>query len=100
MREKTNSVTHLIKIVAKEVYDDQLDKIFERIEKLESSAHVHLFQPTFSPETIKSRAGEAWTEDEERALDDELTRALEWIAQKHGRSSGAIQARISYRGLI
>jgi len=113
-REKTNSITHLVKIVAKEAIedsfmhhrlnelDDTVENILDRIDRLEQGAHFHPSSSAFPYHSGNklNRSGESWSKQEEKELDDELTRALQWMATKHGRTIGAIQARITLRGLI
>lgn len=53
-------------------------------------------------EEKKKNAGQAWTEDEDQKLDEEFETGMEVseIACAHGRTNGAIRARLKRHGLI
>ena len=95
MREKSDSITQLVKIVANEEIDKRVKEFrstpvhttidcSELIEKIVSSV---------------SKAGQPWLEDEDILLEQEVKAAVAQIAVNHHRSLGAIKARISQKQL-
>ncbi len=100
MREKSNSITHLVKTVAREVCK-------EMIEELKESTITHRINLT---ETEKSfceniqvsveKAGQIWPEEEDNLLIQEVKTAVAQIALNHQRSRGAISSRIAQKELI
>lgn len=110
MREKSNSVTHLVKIVAREVIaenDIAAKQLVERIRDLEKSiGNLNLKIGTSLHEaidTVKStleNAGGIWSRFEDQSLVHEVDMALATIAKNHKRSVGAIRVRINQKELI
>ena len=92
MREKTNSITHLVKTVAGEVFDE---KMKQRVTEYPDCPRRY-FHSHFS----STRAGEPWTQVEDDLLVQEVDFMLTQIASKHGRTTGAISSRISQRGIF
>lgn len=102
MRQKTDSITHLVKIVAGEVFDEMFNQ------------KLTLFNETVKPTTtiiqaddyIKSlvssvqKAGHPWLPEEDSLLDQEVRAAIAQIAMNHKRSIGAIKSRISSKQLM
>ena len=83
-REKTDSVTHLVKIVAEEVANEVFDKRIEEIQR----------QSCLPKPIDTSNTGGRWTEKEDKQLNDELSNAICEIAELHRRTFGSIKARI------
>ena len=81
MREQTNSITKLVKIVAKE---EVLKVLREREE---------------NPEYVRNVGG-PWNKTEDDILKVEFSAALKQIAIKHGRSFGAITSRLRQKSII
>lgn len=54
------------------------------------------------PKPVRENAGEAWSDEEDRRLEDEYEagETMAAIARRHGRSAGAIRARLRRLGLI
>ena len=120
LREKSNSITHLVKVVAKEVFEEN-KKVFlqvlpsnyireaeERFKGIESRL---TYQENIHPHQMKDheikdvkldayRAGESWDSEEWNKLCMEIEFCLEMIAKKHGRTPYAIKAAIQKRKLI
>lgn len=92
-REKTNSITELVKIVAREVF-------VEENKKTRALAYEATKNFCNDLKAEINKAGASWTEDEECALRKEVAVALEIIAKKHGRSYGAIKSRLSHQGFF
>jgi hypothetical protein len=79
-RDKTNSVTHLVKIIAQEVVDEALKNVYERLCKLETYKAVN--------------AGDFWNGFEDQTLTAQLDNFISSVAKIHGRTEGAIRARV------
>jgi len=108
-RPKTNSITHLVKIVAKEVLEDRLPKSYglardheERLSQLEEFWKKPLLDTKFLTELESDleNAGGPWYPNEDRKLEAEVDVILRFLAKKHSRTVGAIKARIKGRELI
>lgn len=84
MREKTNSITHLVKIIAGEVFEEKMNQL-----RAQDALHNNL-----------TRAGESWSQIEDDMLVREVDSTLIRIAIKHGRTTGAIRSRISQREIL
>ncbi len=99
IREKTNSITHLVKIVASEVFDIDIKELESRVFNRCMAA---LNQESFINDVQLSlkRAGEPWPQDEDELLVREVEIAIKQIAKNHKRSVGAIESRINQKGLI
>ncbi len=105
-REETNSITHLVKIVATEVCKGLMAEM-NFIERLE-----HLEKRPFQKNVISSedfigkiqsslaKAGDYWSAAEDDLLVQEVETALAQIAKNHQRSISAIGCRIEQKELI
>lgn len=111
-RPKTNSITHLVKLVAEEVMKEMLpeklqpfrnmDKILGvRINRLEA-----ILRSGFSIDPLPDiencpehwntpYAGSGWDKGEECDLLNEFDKAVQWMASQHGRTEVAIRCRLS-----
>ena len=87
-REKSNSITHLVKIVAKEVVEDLLKGYKENI------LEEHLTLKRREVANNATNAGEFWTKDEDDLLETEVLLSMLKIAKKHNRTLGSIRCRI------
>jgi len=103
-RPKTNSITHLVKIVAREVVVEELrtrfknqhrndNELLERINELGRN-----FFGTI--QTSLEKTGTRWLAEEDELLVQEVRTALSQIAKNHSRSVVAIRSRISQKELI
>jgi len=94
-REKTGSITHLVKIVATEVFHDLMKRD-------EDIVGVRNLSKQLCEKVISSchKAGDPWTKEEDHLLVDEMRAAIAQVAQNHQRSIGAIKARVAAKGLI
>lgn len=94
-REKTNSITHLVKIVAEEVIDTKLSAITKYIDRsMAEAVRVELGSFIVERQPPGDRTGEHWSTKEDnylRLLYDEF---LNNVAVEFKRSQGAIRARI------
>jgi len=86
MREQTNSITKLVKIVAKE----EVLKVLEEYRATKRNK---------CPKNVRN-AGEYWNKAEDDILKTEFSAAVKQIANRHGRSFGAIIARLHQKGMI
>ncbi len=115
-RPKTNSITHLVKIVAKEVCDESMHSRYQHIMLMKNeindlkSAVKKLQEILFTvkvtnlnidtKEALKKvhndllKAGGLWTDDEDTLLERELNVAVNAMAANHQRSKGAIKSRL------
>jgi len=95
MREKTNSITHLVKIVAEEVFDQKIEEFKGEldIEEITKKAIGKI-------QTSLKHAGDIWDKKECEILKAEFRVALNQIAVNHGRSTGAIRERLKFEGLV
>gem|GEM_PF-5972658 len=98
-RQKTNSITHLVKIVAREEIDDSLTQYDKLIRKHIDKTVESLKNMTLIMSSLKN-AGNIWTEDEDNLLIKEVEIAISQIAQNHGRTKGGILARIYQKEII
>ena len=98
--EETNSITHLVKIVAGEVFDERMrerDDYHREEKKAEDIMNFNFLDSiNFSP----ANAGVIWTAREDRVLIREVQAAIFKISRNHGRSKGSIRSRICQRDLI
>ena len=112
-RESSNSITHLVKIVAQEVIKEELGKVYEA---LHESASEHTIATnkrlavieqelclTDIPEIENTptswnaeNAGQKWDRDEEYELANDWSIALAWLARRRKRSVGSIDARLRH----
>lgn len=88
MREKTSSVTQLVKIIANEVFDERIKEFILSSNAEEAIKNV---------QSTLEQAGRPWEEGEEQLLTSEFNMALAQIAKNHSRSVGAIRAKIKVR---
>ena len=110
MREETNSITHLVKIVSKEVFGDLLGKQFahfkKQLDRLESKSRNESTESIDLIEGIAQNyfhdlrssldnAGDHWTEEENFLLMKEVGIAIAQIAKNHHRSNKAITMKIA-----
>ena len=115
-REKTDSITHLVKIVAEEVYKKYMSnykekiyphikELYAQIDKLNTKTpgiNHHLESPHCrcidTPiENDLSNAGVGWDDFEDKLLETELRQAIQKIAISHKRSTRSINSRISQK---
>ena len=103
-REKTNSITHLVKVVAREEI-----ATFTRELRAANSCQCEDLSKQLSAMGIKflgeiqtslEKVGEKWTQEEDTLLIYEVRTALAQIAKNHSRSIGAIRARVNQQELI
>ena len=89
-RKKTNSITHLVKIVAEEVFDKRMNEISQQTpEKFLESIQSDL-----------TKAGQIWSTEENQMLIDEVRVAVATIAKNHQRTVGSIIARVQDQSII
>jgi len=106
-REKTNSITRLVKILAEEVVVDKLEssminivdivhkKVYDQIKMdMKNSKNAEKVRKALD------RQGELWDETEVRLLKLEIREAIKGIAENHSRTEGAIKSRIRQEGYI
>ena len=126
-RDKTNSITHLVKIVAEEVFDENIESfdekikdIFNRLVKIEFNIKelkenidvktpeyveqqcemTSLFAPLGRIENNKENKYKTWYSSEDDLLKQEFEQLILKIAMAHKRSPGAIRSRINKMDLI
>ncbi len=85
-REKSDSITHLVKIVATEIFDEMFEK------KLKECF------PCTEPNTLN--AGSVWLKVEDELLKLEIDSAISKIAVTHNRSVSSIHHRLRLKDLI
>ena len=89
-RQKTNSITHLVKIVAEEVFHDLMKKRPQQTPR----EFLDLIQSDLE------MAGQKWSKAEDQMLIDEVRVAVATIAKNHQRTIGAIVARVQDQSII
>lgn len=104
VRESSDSITHLVKIVAKEVFDDKIIRISKFVEvynDLESRV-IALEGIDVVEKVVKplQNANTPWTPFEDDTLREALDSAIETIAVRHGRTVIAIRSRIEQKILL
>ena len=108
-REKTNSITYLVKIVAQEVYKEnfkqegihqEVCKIRKELDELKIKSCKDYFDIFVNYKIDVTNKGRSWTDFEDRLLKREIECALKKIANNHKRSDGAIRSRINQKELI
>jgi len=88
-RPKTNSITHLVKIVAKEVFEEEMKKI-----KYTGVNYEKLKEVFCAPlDNGLQNLGRKWNDAEDELLKAEINFAINKIAENHGRTFGAIISR-------
>jgi hypothetical protein len=109
-RQPSTSITHLVKTVAHEVFDERdvnhevahaqmeeaLRKLGRRV-NLISACLADEIPPIdeCQDEWSTPNAGGFWSDHEEEALICDLRKAIKWMASRRGRTAGAIDARLS-----
>ena len=123
-REKTNSVTHLVKIIADESVEEALSSrrimtketteclVLDNLQPIKNVVKIMQLrlgnierqlapcldqQPDIdaAPEDWnKPSAGAPWSQDEECELQRNFAKAVAWMANKHGRTDTAIRCRL------
>ena len=96
-REKSDSITHLVKIVAREVVKEELAKLEKRNRQDLRPITEKLCGELIS---VLDRVGKKWEQAEDDLLVVELNVALNKIAQNHGRTEKAILCRINDKELL
>ena len=111
MREESNSKTHLVNIVAEEVYNQRYNFFDGRIKALEDKKSVYEINMAEAEQRVVAhllgnvtsslkKAGAVWEEEEDFLLRQEVKTAITQIARNHNRSQDAIVSRILQRELI
>ena len=117
-RKKSNSVTELVKIIAKEVMQDTVRSAVQEELQREISNILCELRAEMEMERVKAeakaraagvelgyccedRSGKPWSVREDSQLKEEVNYALNRMVNKHGRSTGAVCARLKkyYREL-
>ena len=98
-RKKTNSITHLVKIVAEEVANEVFDKKLECISQNPKIQNIAELISGLS-EFDTSNRGQIWPDADDYLLEKEVEFALAQIAKNHKRTVGAIRSRIRQKDLI
>lgn len=121
-RQASTSITHLVKTVAGEVFDERTQRAHDEHNRAHCeiqgaikslSRRVNHLQYCLSDEIPpiddcpedwgKPNAGGFWSDHEEEALIRDLRKAVKWMAAQRGRTVGSIDARLallSKRGRI
>ena len=106
-RPKTNSITHLVKIVAKEVtetkfsiLEDRISILVDRVKKLENGKPIDVAPFLENIKSSMEEAWQPWKKEEHELLIAELKVAITTIAKNHKRSKGAITTRIDKERLM
>jgi hypothetical protein len=109
-RDKTNSITHLVKIVADEVFAARYDAKVEEFNGYTARVMKDLINKVnflmrhavgdmppiddCPDEWQMPNAGSFWSDDEEAGLHRDFKKAVKWMANRQGRTTGAIEARL------
>ena len=105
MRKPSSSITHLVKIVAKEVFyelweEKEKEKRKEEIKKYYQldlrESELRVYQKL---QKKIDKAGKPWGPEEDRLLRQEMKTVVAQIAINHMRSRGAIESRIKQKDL-
>jgi len=124
MREESNSITQLVKIVALEVIQQERQdavqlEVAQQIRDLPHGLTITEIKSYISREATKhfdevyainrryikdvqtslTRAGGPWRNDEDATLKNEWDMAIAQMAKNHGRTKGAIKCRLEHQGL-
>ncbi len=99
-REKTNSVTHLVKIIAEEVFDKKIKNITINDHRPKQHITIDMSKAITKIQNQLSNRGDSWNRLEDEILANEVHRAIDTIAANHGRTHGAISARIYKNHLL
>jgi len=100
MREKTDSITHLVKIVAGEVFDKKVREKYEYSFDMQRAEETVIASLLGSITSSLKEAGQIWHPEEDQLLIQEVKVAMAQIAKNHNRSKGAIRSRIQQKELI
>ncbi len=95
-REKTNSITHLVKVVAREEIENYMLTHKINLDHLEDLT-TQLLSDVIS---TCEKTGAKWERDEDALLIQEVRAAIAQIAKNHSRSIHAIKCRIDQKGLL
>ena len=95
-REKSDSITHLVKIVANEEIDKRIRELKQQVPTIIKIDGSEFIQNIVSSVT---KAGVPWTNEEDLLFEQEVRTAVAQIAKNHKRSIGAVKARISQKQL-
>ena len=87
MREKTNSVTELVKIIAEEVFEKKFNGMKEMVEKETRESLLKV-------QECVENAGAIWSNEENKLLDLEMEMAIKQMALNHKRSIGSIKSKV------
>lgn len=102
-REKTNSMTHLTKILIKEVMESDLTIICDRLCQLEThklkETTIDVTEVLNNIKNNLDNRGECWSQKENDLFLNEMKVAIKTIAANHGRTVGAITARLNHLGM-
>lgn len=112
-RESTNSITHLVKIVASEVIDSRIQELREFVAKVARSVckdeldrmasgtgTIDITDRLDKVRNTAANAGQRWTREEDQLLEREFEVTLEQIAANHSRTVAAIKARVREQQLL
>ncbi len=98
MREKTNSITELVKIVAREIIKGEVKVEVKKAIKEEMDNSKYTYFEIRRGVDINSNS--YWTKFEDSCLKCEFEEAVNKLAKKHGRSTVAIIHRIKKEDLL
>ena len=94
-REKSNSLTQLVKIVAREVAKEELTLHCTLQPHVSGLSITELGKQCLNDvKSSLASAGASWTKSEDELLFEEVRIAIAQIAKNHNRSMGAIKERI------
>lgn len=93
-RACTNSITHLVKIVARE----EIEKYLSEYESVDANELATEACKNLS-NNLRMR-GQLWSKDEDELLVAEVEVAIKTIAASHSRSNTAIKERIRQKDLL
>ncbi len=111
-RVATNSITHLVKIVTREVVEEEMGPLFDNIKQRLTTLEGAVAFDESATKVIDtgaaltkvrnslSQAGGPWSKQEHELLRREVKTAIEQIAANHERTSGAIKARMRQKDLL
>ena len=90
-REASTSITHLVKTIAREVCEEFYE------EKMDFEINLKRAEDEIARKAwVTCRTGEFWEEAEDRRLLQEHGQAIADIANRHGRTRGAIYSRLAH----
>lgn len=93
-RKKSSSVTELIKIIAQEIFENNVSTIHHIVNSI-----IDERKDCDISNAIKKAdlAGAAWNNEEDKMFDNEINQAIIYIAKRHKRTPGAIRSRLQQR---